>query len=338
MSTPMLKAFVLGVVAVAIGLGSVRADAADDAKPGETRVAKWRGDAKAAFQLWFDDGCPSHVKNAVPELVKRKLQATFYLNPGAGHYKPFAKQWEEQFPKLGFEYGNHTFTHQGAQDAADLEGELTKCNEVLARIAAAGARPPGLVSFGRPGVKQGAWTVSDEDVKTVLAKHNLIERPKLDHGIAGVQVKTATDVLSAVDKVVASGGSDFVLFHGVGGDWLSFPMPEFVKLLDELEKRRGAVWCGGAIETFKYAAERNAATVKVLEITDQRVRVSLQCTTDPKLYDAPLTLVTRVPTAWTECVVKAKGAPDARVTAAEGQIRYDVAPTADVITIERAGQ
>ena len=45
--------------------------------PGATRVAKWKDDKQAAFILMFDDSCQSHVKNAIPELVKRKMVGTF---------------------------------------------------------------------------------------------------------------------------------------------------------------------------------------------------------------------------------------------------------------------
>jgi peptidoglycan/xylan/chitin deacetylase (PgdA/CDA1 family) len=55
--------------------------AADPSKPGDTQILRWKDGKKAAFMLAFDDGCPSHLKHVIPELEKRKIPGTFYLNP-----------------------------------------------------------------------------------------------------------------------------------------------------------------------------------------------------------------------------------------------------------------
>src|ERR1043165_8143557 len=68
-------------------------------KPGTTRVATWKDDKQAAFMLMFDDSCQTHVKNAIPELVKRGMVGTFYLNPGSGHYAALKNNWEKTHVK-----------------------------------------------------------------------------------------------------------------------------------------------------------------------------------------------------------------------------------------------
>src|SRR5687767_7579577 len=69
------------------------------------RVARWKDDKAGAFLLMFDDSWPSHWQVAAPELVKRKMTATFYICPGKGEYQKFAKEWEEVLPKQGMVYG-----------------------------------------------------------------------------------------------------------------------------------------------------------------------------------------------------------------------------------------
>src|SRR3954470_19259896 len=72
---------------------------------GETRVARWQDDKAACFLLMFDDSWPSAWQVAVPELVKRGMIGTFYICPGKGEYKKFAKKWEEEVWKQGMVYG-----------------------------------------------------------------------------------------------------------------------------------------------------------------------------------------------------------------------------------------
>ena len=67
---------------------------AADPAVGTTEIAKWKDNSKACFMIMFDDSWPSHYQVAVPELVKRKMTATFYINPGKGEYKAKKSEWE----------------------------------------------------------------------------------------------------------------------------------------------------------------------------------------------------------------------------------------------------
>ena len=53
--------------------------------------------------LEFDDSCESHIKNAIPELKKRGMVGTFYINPGNGPYKNKQAAWEKDVPAAGME-------------------------------------------------------------------------------------------------------------------------------------------------------------------------------------------------------------------------------------------
>ena len=83
----------------------------------------------------FDDSMPSHVKNVVPELKKRGLGATFYVNPGKGEWAAFKTAWEKDIPATpGMEYGNHTHTHQGIVSMENGEQEIARCNDAIAKV------------------------------------------------------------------------------------------------------------------------------------------------------------------------------------------------------------
>lgn len=301
-------------------------------KVGTTRVAKWKDDKQAAFMLMFDDSCMTHVKNAIPELVKRGMVGTFYLNPGSGHYAALKNDWEKVIPPLGMEYANHTFTHKGAKDAANLDEELVKCNDAIAKIH--GKRPP-LISFGRPGVAAGAWAVTDQELKDGLARHHLVMRPNVDGRFAEINLKTAESMFAIAEKALASGGADCVIFHGVGGDWLTAQMPVYTAFLDKLVAVQDKLWIAGHIAVHSYQSERDGAQVKVEQAGGTGIRLALKTSADPALFQAPLTLVTSVPDDWKKCRVM-QGDSTVTVPVVKGVALYDAKPDGSAISLRPA--
>jgi len=302
--------------------------------PGATRIAKWKNDKKAAFMLMYDDSMSTHVKNVIPDLKSRGLTATFYVNPGSGHWKLMKNAWEKEIPAASFEYGNHTFTHGGILDMAHGEDEIGRCNDAI-NAAFPDRKKKRLVSFGTPGVPKEKWKISPEDIKTLLAKHNLVLRPNVGGRFAQINLKTAEEMLGIVDKVLASGEKDVVCFHGVGGEWLSIAMPAYMQFINGLVERIENLWISDHIYIHKYETERTSAEVKVVEASDKHIRLSLSSKADPELFDAPLTLVTQVPAAWTKVEVT-QGPAKSIVAVAKGAAMFDALPGADEIKLSPA--
>ena len=304
---------------------------ANEPAAGATYVARWKDDKKAAVLLMFDDSMPSHVKSVVPALKKHGFVGTFYVNPGKGEWKAFKDAWEKDIPATGMEYGNHTMTHKGAKDVANLEDEIRQSNEVITQVIP--GKKPRLISWGTPGVAKGAWNVTEKELAETLPKYQLIERgPFHGHG-AAIHFKTAADVMRGVEKAVKEGGTEYVIFHGVGGEWISFPLPEFTALVDQLAAQKDVLWVAGHIAAHKYQTERDSATVKVVAASDKQIKLELTSKADAALYDAPLTLVTRTPAGWKGCRVS-QGNQTATATVNAGTARFDAIPGGGPITLE----
>lgn len=314
-----------------VGILVSAASFAQAADLGDTKIAQWHGDRKAPLALMFDDSMPSHVKTVLPELMKRKLVGTFYVNPGSGHFQAQRAIWEKEFLANGMVLANHTFTHKGAKDAANLEEEVTKCNEVLDAIStAARGKPETLISFGRPGVPKGAWNVTDEELAKSLAANRLILRPGVL--FAQIHMKDAKAMIARVEKALATGKPDAVAFHGVGGEWLSIDVPAFIALLDFIDTKRDELWVTDPISIHKYETERDGAKIEVAAAGPTEIRIRLTTKADPKLYDAPLTLVTEVPNLWMKAEV-VQGTNRTTVNVAAGRVAYEVRPGDDVIVL-----
>src|SRR5690606_36114187 len=97
---------------------------------GDTRVATWKDDRTAAFLLMFDDGWPSHWQVAIPEMAKRGLIGTFYINPAKTEFIKFQAQWDKLMPETGMIYGNHTMTHHGVRDIEHARWEIGECARI----------------------------------------------------------------------------------------------------------------------------------------------------------------------------------------------------------------
>ena len=294
-----------------------------------TRVLKWKDGKRAVFMIQFDDSATSQMKNVIPELVKRGIPGTFYINPGNGPYKSHQAEWEKAVVLPGIELANHTYTHIGGLTVEAFEAEVVKCNEVLDTLYP-DRKQPRLISFGRPGVPKDKWGITEEQIKAVLAKNHMIERPPF----AGppFQYKTIPEMNQLVDSAILKGDMRTMVFHGVGGDWLITPLDYFAAVLDKLDANRDQLWLTTPLSWHQYLTERTTASVKELSPNAAGIRVELTSQADPAFYDYPLSLATRVPTAWKQAVVQ-QGKTRATVPVVNGIARYEAVPGAGEITL-----
>ena len=301
---------------------------------GTTRIARWKDDKACAFILMFDDSIPSQVKNVVPELTKRGFTGTFYVVPGSGTYAANRKVWEKDIPGAGFELANHTLNHKGGATKDDIAKEIRACNEAI--HATTPVLPwPRLVSWGQPGgIKPEAWPVSKDELAAMLKENQLISRPDFGGRGAMIAFKTGPEMLAHVDKAIAKGSMECIIFHGVGGDWIATPLPVFIELIDGMVARKDKLWVTHHIAAHQYATERDAATVTVGSNTATKISLTLACTADAKFYDQPLTLVTAVPAEWTKCSID-QGTRHAEVIVKAGTVMYDALPGTEPIVITK---
>ena len=319
------------VLALALLAGSNTPSAEPSATSGAgTQVLKWKDGKKAVIMLGFDDSAPSQLKNVVPELEKRKIVGTFYLVTGNSLYGSLKRRWEDAAKSPYVVVANHTFTHKGVKNADELEPELAKCNEVLYQMHPE-RKAPYLLGFGKPGGVP--WQVTPEEQSAGLTKHHLINRPPF----AGppINYKSAAETVAVVDAAIKKGDMAQLVFHGVGEDWLVTPVDWFTALLDKLESSKDEVWVTDVVSWHQYLTERSTAEIKSLSSDKDSISLELTCKADPTLYSLPLTLSTKVPADWKNCVVT-QGANSATVPVQGGVVQYEAVPGSGVITLKRA--
>lgn len=303
------------------------------AAPGDARIAKWRDDRTAAFLLMFDDGWPSLWQVAAPELAKRGLTGTFYLNPAKGEYVKFAQEWEDKVWRLGMAYGNHTMTHKGVHSVAEGDREIGDCAAYIRRIVPGTAS--NLVSYAQPGVDGKDWTITAAELDALLKKHRLVSRPDFrDHG-AVYHLKTAAEMIALADRAIATQGMEYVIFHGIERiqpdwgyqDFWAFKQTEYTALLDALKQRsdRGQLWVTNHIALHRYEKARQHASIRLVTAGSRALQLELACTADPRDYTVPLTLVVQVPADWERVRIRHAGG-NTLASPQAGAIRFDATP------------
>ncbi len=101
--------------------------------------------------LTFDDAVKSHRHYVAPLLSALEFNATFYITACWMDDAENFLSWDEvaEIHAMGFEIGNHSWTHRGfhtPENAEDLAAELTQVEEALAAVGV-----PRPVTFGWPG-------------------------------------------------------------------------------------------------------------------------------------------------------------------------------------------
>lgn len=294
---------------------------------GSSSVCQWADGKDAVFLLEFDDSAPSHLRRAIPEIIKRGLVGTFYINPGNAPYQSLLEEWRHPGP--GIEYANHTHTHIGATSQAQLQEELAPCEAEINRCYPH-RKPRRLVSFGKPGGVP--WTISPAETKEVLDRFLLIERPPFKG--YPFNIKSLDEILGLVDTALATGGMEHHDFHGVEEDWHTTPMEWYVTLLDKLVLNRDRIWVTDPISWHQYVVEREATQLTTAR-DGQGLSVTLSCTADAELYNLPLTVKTEVPAEWETCEIR-QGSRKTQAHPQGGTVKYSALPGPERIFIQPA--
>lgn len=218
----------------------------------------WPPGKVAGVSLTYDDALRSQLDIAVPALDRHHLVGTFFLTEGA---RSTAEAWRGLLAR-GHELAAHTMLHpcDGAQswvqkgralqdyDAARMTAELNESVGLLKSLGNARgpytfAYPCGSTWIGqahesyiplvRPlfsaarGVGSGAIDPATETFDNAPA-------------ISGD--KSAEELISLVEQAEKDGRWLVLMFHGVGGDYLSVSAEAHEKLLAHLESRRATIW------------------------------------------------------------------------------------------------
>jgi peptidoglycan-N-acetylglucosamine deacetylase len=230
----------------------------------------WPQGRHAAITLTYDDAIArSHLSVAIPQLDRAGLKGTFFLM-GKAILPGDVPRWRAAAAS-GHELGNHTVNHPCARGSFDMPEqyhsenysvdvlltEIGTMNTLLTAIDGkpkhALATPCGQTRVGgqdyiAPLIVSGRATfIRDPSVRPTTANGPKV----LENAFVGT---SGADMIAWVKQVEDSGGVGVIVFHGVGGDYLSVSREAHEQLLDYLAARRDKIWTAPYSEVMTYIA------------------------------------------------------------------------------------
>jgi peptidoglycan/xylan/chitin deacetylase (PgdA/CDA1 family) len=239
-----------------------------------TQPIVWPHHKKATIVLTYDDALLSQLDTAVPQLRRAGLTATFFLTADLDYTT--LPRWRS-VAKAGFELGNHTLYHpctNAGDNPVSAEGytafqmirEIEVMNWLLFAIDGKRSRTYAYpcaetlaggkdyvdtlrhyksVKYARTGGDTGA-------VITDFAHLDLLRIPSL-----GLEDNTPASVLIGfVRRVEETGGMGVIMFHGIGGDYITTSSAVHQELLDYLKNNRKTIWVPTFQQAMDYVAQQ----------------------------------------------------------------------------------
>lgn len=224
----------------------------------------WPNGSKLAVSLSYDDALNSQLDNAIPELNKHNLKASFYVLPNSPVMYKRMKEWVLA-AKQGHELGNHSMYHpcraslenrSWVLDHHDLDKytlaqmveEITTVNTFLHAIDGKTERtftPPcgDLIAGGDDYLSKINEQFIAIKGQGIASGFSVLWAPA---GVSGQQI------INFIKQVPAETSLINILFHGVGGDHLAVSAEAHAELLSFLSNNSASYYVDSYINIMKY--------------------------------------------------------------------------------------
>lgn len=239
----------------------------------------WPGKHTSVIILTYDDALESQLNNAVPQLKKARLPATFFLSGDIDNAS--SVRWRKLAGK-GYELANHTLFHpcEGKNDnpvssdgytVSGMLREIKYCNNFLyaldGKTSHTFAYPCTDTTAGGKGfidslreshfVKYARLGGDTDAIITDFRQLDPLRVPS--YGLDGNS--TAEELIAYVQHVQESGGLGIIMFHGIGGDYITTSIDAHQRLIQYLSANRRRIWVTTFQQGMDYitAAEDKAA-------------------------------------------------------------------------------
>ena len=232
------------------------------------RSSVWPDGQRMAVSLSYDDAINSQLDNAIPALNNHGLRASFYLTLSSPTVKTRLAEWRAAAAK-GHELGNHTIYHPCSASLPNREWVASYYdidNYAVAEIVHE-AEVANSFLHAIDGKTERTFTPPCND--TVVSGEDYIPfvrelfvaikaHENTDAGFAtawGPVDVTGSDLIDRIKKEAASGTRLLnIIFHGIGGDYLSVSAEAHEELLAFLAANRETYWTDSYINIMKHVS------------------------------------------------------------------------------------
>lgn len=285
-------------------------------QPGAASVCLWKDDAVAALSITIDDNWASDHPWWLEMGQKYGLHFTWFVISGhVDGSHPIVGKWSDfaKLLKAGHDVQSHTVFHLNTADPGWKSIESEYADSV--KQIEAGLPGHRVVALAYPGGKNTALNDTN-----VAAKYYSGCRGTAGHMNPAAQINylNANSIGGAINLTEcpwSSGNLETALnapkkaadkwyrawycchFHGVNEPERAKLDKSFAYVTQKVNE--GELWVGLFREVCLYGQERDTAHLEVKESSPSRIVINLTDAMDDKLFDCPLTVKVRLPSAWT---------------------------------------
>jgi len=300
------------------------------AQPGEASLCLWKDDKYAAYSVTIDDNCAMDVSWWLEQSRAYGLPLTWFLITGdIGNPKGnavMAGTWSlwRSVLDAGHDIGSHSVTHwhgfgKDGTPPAGWQGFAWECSESKRQIEAGlpGHQVRMLAYPGGPGQKLNDPAVAMQTYVAARGLTGINTANRIDYGQIKYMSKAnwgdattpwvdPTNILSKDPKSPYFRGWASPLFHFVGKPEMK---PVALQALAFYKDNATELWGGRIGDVARYGQERDTATLRVTDNTNERIAIDLSDGMDDAIYDLPLTVKLRLPAAWAAAQASQEGKP-----------------------------
>lgn len=237
---------------------------------------RWPKNRKAAIVLTYDDALRSQLNNAVPQLKKAGLKATFFLTSDIDSLS--IPKWR-RLAKKGYELGNHTLYHPcSAKEDDPVRSESYTAYKIIREIEitdrflfAVDGKTKRTFAYPCTETFVGGRDYVDSlrkfrlvkyariggDSSTVITDFKNLDSLRIpSYGLDGGE--NGDKLIAYIKNVMQHGGLGVIMMHGIGGDYISISAEAHRQLIDYLKKHKKDIW----VTTFQQALDEVYRQVK----------------------------------------------------------------------------
>ena len=233
----------------------------------------WPNASKLAISLSYDDALNSQLDIAIPALDKLNLKASFYVLPNSTVMSERMDEWKAA-SENGHELGNHSIYHPCSASLPDRDWvaahhDLDKytVEQILEEVTTANTFLKAL-----DGKTQRTYTVPCGD-SLAGGEDYIVKVKDIFVAIKGQGIADGISILWAPSEVTGQELIDYVknapantklvniLFHGVGGDYLSVSSEAHLELLNFLSANRDKYYVDSYINIMQNANGQNKLSI-----------------------------------------------------------------------------
>lgn len=298
------------------------------------RIARFRGDRRAALSLTFDDGFRSEVRDALEILDPLGLKGTFFLIPHAmtpehpDHEKFIAFEQARDLIRKGHEVGTHGQTKYKLHEADDatLDEQINGGWQLLADRTGV---PP--VSYAAPG---GSDARDPRVQAKVYERHLFLRLDALGYGNTARRRWSDRKTRARLREAARSGEWLTACIHSIVGGYAPFASKDAFRAHCEwLRAQDEWLWVAPMGEVGRYARMRDAARVETLSTHPRAVRFRVVCDLEPRaVFDRPLTAVVTASDAHAAAATDSDGR-GLRFSIRDGEIRVEAPADGRPVTV-----